>query len=96
MNLNESNASDRNEILSATANEPSEASTSTKLQTRNKSNVTNLYYGSTTTANKQQKRPKEAEGIQPVLKRPTSGIKSLTNSNVKRKETRNSKLKSVD
>ena len=52
MNLNESNASDRNEILSATANEPSEASTSTKLQTRNKNNVTNLYYGSTTTANK--------------------------------------------
>ena len=50
MNLNESNASDRNEILSATANEPSEASTSTKLQTRNKNNVTNLYYGSTTTA----------------------------------------------
>ena len=96
MNLNESNASDRNEILSATANEPSEASTSTKLQTRNKNNVTNLYYGSTTTAIKQQKRPKEADGIQPVLKRPTSGIKSLTNSNVKRKETRNSKLKSVD
>ena len=50
MNLNESNASDRNEILSANANEPSEASTTTKVQNLNKNNVTNLYYGSTTTA----------------------------------------------